>query len=433
MAKPPVVATEQPNIIFIMADDLGYADLGSYGQQLIHTPNLDQFAAEGIRFTNAYTGSPVCAPSRSVLMTGQHTGHTTVRGNIGKGGVRGLGGTDGRVPLRAEDVTIAEVLKEAGYTTGMAGKWGIGEPDTTGEPNAQGFDDWFGFLNQKRAHTHYPTYLWRNREKVWLKGNLEEPKTDYSHDMFTDFALDFIRTHHESPFFLYLPYIVPHARYEIPSVDPYADRPWADDEKVHAAMVTRLDRDVGRLIDLLKALKIDENTVVFFCSDNGADRRWEGRFDSSGPLRGKKRDMYEGGIRTPVLVRWPGTIRGGEVSALPWYFPDLLPTLAQLGGGEVPNQVDGVSILPTLLGQKQDLSERPMYWEFHERGFSQAVRWGKWKAVRFDQSEAIELYDLSTDIGEQNNLADAHPEVVKKIQNFLKEARSPSEHWPLEP
>jgi len=262
---PVEASTERPNIIFIMADDLGYGDLGVYGQEVIQTPNIDQLAQDGLRFTQVYAGASVCAPSRSVLMTGQHSGNTTVRGNTGIGGVTGLTGKEGRVPLRAEDVTIAEVLKEAGYATGMTGKWGLGEPGTTGEPNDQGFDEWFGYLNQRRAHTYYPTYLWHNKEKVMLEGNLAEPKTDYTHDMITNFALDFIRDHQDQPFFLYLPYCIPHDDYEIPSVEPYADKPWTKTEKIFAAMITRMDGDVGQIMALLKELGIDESAGFFFC------------------------------------------------------------------------------------------------------------------------------------------------------------------------
>ncbi|MFP6677607.1 MAG: sulfatase-like hydrolase/transferase, partial [Pirellulaceae bacterium] len=285
----------KPNIIFVMADDLGYGDLGCYGQQVIKTPHIDQLATGGLRFTQCYAGSTVCAPSRSVLMTGKHTGHTTVRGNFGTGGVQGLGGGKGRVPLRKQDVTVAEILKQAGYVTGMTGKWGLGEPNTSGQPNSQGFDEWFGYLNQRRAHTYYPTYIWRNRQRVDLDGNRDGKQTQYTHDMFVNFALEFIRENQARPFFLYVPFCIPHSRYEIPSTDPYSEMPWTENEKVHAAMVTRMDSDVGRMMALLEKLEIDQHTLVFFCSDNGAANRWKRRFDSSGSLRGKKRDMYEGG------------------------------------------------------------------------------------------------------------------------------------------
>jgi arylsulfatase A-like enzyme len=429
---PLVGAEAKPNIIFIMADDLGFGDLGCYGQQVIRTPRLDKMAEEGMRFTQCYAGSTVCAPSRSVLMTGLHTGHTTVRGNMGKGGVKGLGGGNGRVPLRDADVTVAEVMKEAGYVTGMVGKWGLGEPGTTGEPNAQGFDDWFGFLNQRRAHNHYPDYLWRNREKVLLEGNDEGKETIYSHDRFTEFALGFIRGHAEEPFFLYLPYCVPHDEYQMPpDLEGNEERKsWSAAERSHVAMVERLDRDVGAILDLLTELKIEENTVVFFCSDNGAARRWEGFFDSSGSLRGGKRDMTEGGLRTPMIVRCPGVVPAGKVSEAVWSFADVLPTLADMGGGELPEGLDGVSVLPTLRGEEQELGERLLYWEFFERGFRQAVRWKDWKAIR--TKEGMQLYDLSVDPGEKVNLATEQPEVLSVLEQKIGLARTPSRSWPVE-
>ncbi len=421
---------KKPNIIFIMADDLGYADLGCYGQKVIKTPHIDALASEGLRFTDCYAGSTVCAPSRSVLLTGLHTGHTRVRGNFGIGGVTGLGGKDGRISLKKEDVTIAEVLKQVGYTTGMTGKWGLGEPNTSGEPNSQGFDEWFGYLNQRRAHTYYPTFIWRNRERVDLKGNAGGKQTEYTHDMFAAFALEFIRENKHKPFFLYLPYCVPHSHYEIPNTDPYTDKPWTKNEKIHAAMVTRLDQNIGQMMSLLKELKLDDHTIVFFCSDNGAAKRWDGRFDSSGLLRGHKRDMYEGGIRTPMIVRWPGHVEAGSENDLPWYFADVLPTLADIAGTKAPADIDGISVLPTILGKKQDLGDRFLYWEFFEGGFQQAVRWGKWKAVKLKPEATLELYDLSNDIGETNNVATKHPKVIATIERYLETARTESKEFP---
>lgn len=431
-ANSKETAASKPNIIFIMADDMGYGDLGSYGQSVIQTPHLDQMAIEGLRFTNCYAGSTVCAPSRSVLMTGLHTGHTTVRGNFGKYGVVGLGGGDGRVPLFEEDVTVAEILKEAGYVTGISGKWGLGEPNTSGHPNDQGFDEWFGYLNQRRAHTYFPDYIWKNKEKYDLPKNRNDQQGTYTHDLFTEFALDFVKRHQDNPFFLYLPYTVPHDRYEIPDTAPYSNQPWTDDEKVHAAMITRLDRDIGSLFQLLKDLEIDQDTIVFFCSDNGAAKRWEGRFDSSGKLQGRKRDMYEGGLRTPMIVRWPGQVAASQTNDLPWYFADVLPTLAELGDAQAPANIDGVSVLPTILGENQDLGDRMLYWEFFESGFQQAVRLGDWKAIRLAVGEPLELYDLSKDIGESRNLASKYPEVVARFETLLKSARSPSTNWPVE-
>lgn len=423
-----------PNIIFILADDLGYADLGCYGQKHIRTPNIDRLATEGMRFTQCYTGSPICAPSRCVLMTGKHTGHCRVRGNFAKvGGVLVLdnGPPQRRVPLEPGDITVAEVLKQANYVTGAVGKWGLGEPGTDGVPNRQGFDEWFGYLNQRRAHTYYPPFLWRNEEKVVLEGNQGGQRKQYSHDLFTEFALDFIRRHRDKPFFLYLAYTIPHARYEIPSIEPYADRPWSYQAKVYAAMVTRLDRDVGRIMALLSELGLDEHTLIFFCSDNGAARRWDGLFDSCGPLRGKKGQLYEGGIRTPMIVRWRGRIPANVVSDQVWYFADFMPTVAELVGVKAPSDIDGVSILPTLLGEEQSLNERFLYWEHFGSGFQQAVRVGNWKAIRSNLGKPLELYNLAVDVGERHNVAEQHPDVVERIEAYLKTARTDSENWPL--
>jgi arylsulfatase A-like enzyme len=426
--------SERPNMIFIMADDLGYADLGCYGQNEIQTPCIDRLAAEGVRFTQCYAGSTVCAPSRSVLMTGRHTGHTTVRGNFGKGGVQGLGGGQGRVPLRAEDVTVAEIFKQAGYATGMTGKWGLGEPNTTGLPNDQGFDEWFGYLNQRRAHTYYPDYLWLNRERFPLPGNTNGSREQYTHDLMTDFALDFIKTNAEAPFFLYVPYTIPHSALEVPELGIYAGNDeWSDKEQAFAAMVTRMDTDIGRMTTLLDELEISDNTLIFFCSDNGAALRFDGRFDSSGPLRGRKRDMYEGGIRVPMIVSWPAQIEAGRTSDAVWWFADLLPTACDLTGVPLPSEdeIDGVSILPLLLDETDDVERpAPLYWEFYESGFSQAIRLGQWKAVRKKPGQPLELYDLASDSGEANDIAKQHPDVVAEMETLLLESRIPSKEWP---
>lgn len=423
-------AERKPNIIFIMADDLGYADTGCYGQKHILTPNIDRLAAEGTRFTDCYAGSTVCAPSRSVLMTGQHTGHTRVRANFGSvGGV----GPQKRVPLEAKDMTVAEVLKQAGYTTGITGKWGLGEPDTSGVPNRQGFDEWFGYLNQRNAHSYYPPYLWRNEEKVTLEGNQDGKREQYTHDMFTEFALDFVRRHRDKPFFLYLAWCIPHARYEIPSIEPYADRTdWSLEERTFAAMVTRMDRDVGRILALLNKLKLDNNTIVFFCSDNGAQKRWKGRFDSCGPFRGQKGDLYEGGIRVPMIVRRPGQVPAGEVDGSAWYFADFLPTAAALAGVNPPGSVDGVNVLPAILGESENLSERFLYWEYPQQHLKQAVRWRNWKAVRTASDRDLELYDLSADISEARSVAAENPEIAARIESYLKGARTESPNWPTQ-
>lgn len=421
-------ASAQPNIVLIMADDLGYGDLGSYGQRNIETPHLDRMAREGSRYTSFYAGSPVCAPSRSVLMTGMHAGHTRVRGNFGT--------KTSRVPLRDEDVTIAEVLQTAGYVSGMTGKWGLGEPGTTGVPNEQGFDEWFGFLNQRNAHDYYPPYLWRNKVKVLYPENSDGKQGRYVHDDFTEWALNFVERQAaaRAPFFLYVPYTIPHDLYHPPSVEPYQDKPWSQTEKAYAAMVTRMDRDIGRLDALLRKLDLHENTLVLFCSDNGAAKRFESVFDSSGPLRGRKRDIYEGGIRSPMIIRWPGQVEAGAVEDTPWYAADLLPTLAAAAGIPVENipATDGVNILPLLLeGEQPALRSRAMYWEFHEGGFSQAVRVGKWKGLRATEEGPVELYDLATDQGEKRDLAAEEPVLAMLMGALMKAMRSPSEEWPV--
>lgn len=426
-----------PNIIFIMADDLGYGDLGVYGQEVIQTPNLDQMASEGIRFTQFYSGSPVCAPARSVLMTGRHTGHTTVRGNFGQGGVTGLGGGEGRVPLKADDVTVAEIMKQAGYTTGITGKWGLGEPGTTGLPNDQGFDQWLGYLNQRRAHNHYGDYIWQNKEKYNIPENADGKEGVYTHNLFTEFALDFIEEQADSAFFLYIPYLLPHAEYEIPEInESYKDKDWTEDEKVHASMVTLIDSDIGKIRAKLEELGIAENTLIMFTSDNGAAERWEGRFDSSGKLKGRKRDVYEGGIRVPLIVAMPGTVPGGKVNSTVGYFADILPSFAAIGEAESPANIDGIDLSQAFLQNQQLDNQRVLYWEFHEQGGKQAVRNGNWKGIRLDVQEKgfhddLELYDLEADPDESENIAEQHPEIVEEMIGIMEKEHVQSEAFPF--
>lgn len=417
-----------PNIIFIMADDLGYGEVGCYGQQYIQTPKIDLLAAQGMRFTQVYSGSPVCSPSRSVLMTGQHTGHTRVRDNFAAvGGV----GPEHRPVLEYEDITVAEVLRQAGYATWISGKWGLGEPGTSGVPTRQGYDEWLGFLNNNRADHYFTEYLWRNEEKYYLEGNLNGERNQYVLDVFTDFALDFIRSNKDRPFFLYLPYTTPHALYEVPNVEPYADKPWTAFEKTYAAMITRMDKEVGRIMNLLRELGIDENTIVFFTSDNGASGNVSGtRFDSWGVFRGKKGSVYEGGLRVPMIVRWPGKVPAGRVSDKVWYFADVLPTLGELAGVRAPSNIDGVSVLQTLLGREQDLNGRFLYWEKPAGSIRQAVRLDDWKGVRYGLNGSLELYNLKTDVSETTNVASQHPGVVVQIENYLETARTESPMWP---
>jgi arylsulfatase A-like enzyme len=438
-ASPLPDPAPRPNVVFIMVDDMGYGDVGVYGQTEIRTPRIDQLAAEGMRFSQAYAGSPICAPSRSVLMTGQHAGTTRIRGNFSLPGF-GVQDADGqwRLPLAPEDLTVAEVLKGAGYATGATGKWGLGEEGTTGIPTLQGFDEWYGLLNQRQAHSHYPAFMLRDTVREYLPGNTGTDQdfateAHYAQDLFTAFALDFIDRHAggDAPFFLYLPFTIPHDAFQIPELEPYTTgKPWSMQEKVYASMLTRLDREIGRIMDRLAERGIDNDTLVFFCSDNGAANRYDGRFDSSGELRGRKRDLYDGGIRTVMIARWPGTVAAGAVSDAIWYFPDVLPTLAELAGTPAPQGVDGVSIVPTLLSDPQPgLAQRPLYWEFHEEQFAQAIRMGKWKAVRQNPEEPTELYDLSIDPGEQVNRAAQQPELVAQMEELFITLRRPSPVW----
>ena len=428
-----LLAADPPNIVFIMADDMGYGDAGAYGGTEISTPRIDQLAREGVRFTQVYAGHPVCAPSRNVLMMGTHSGHNTVRDNFSKtGGVKGLGGKDGRVPLEADDLTVAEVLKKAGYVTGMTGKWGLGEPNTTGEPNRQGFDEWFGYLNQRRAHTYYPTFLWLNEGRFDLTGNMNGERSQYTHDLFTGFAINFLRRHAEERFFLYVPYTIPHAAFEVPDLGEYKDKPWSDEKKAVAAMETRMDTDIGRILDLLEDLGVADNTIVFFCSDNGAAGEIDKMFGGTGPFREQKGSVYEGGTRTPMIVRWPGRIKAGSVNKTAvWYFADFLPTAAEIAGVEAPKGLDGVSVLPSLLGKKQDLSNRYLYWESYARGFHQAARRGDWKAVRHGVDSNIELYDLAKDVSETTDVSSANPKVVADFAEYFRTGRTQSPHYPL--
>jgi len=406
----------RPNVIFILADDLGYGDLGCFGQKLIRTPNVDRLAAEGMRFTQAYAGATVCAPSRCCLMTGKHGGHAAIRGN------REIK-PEGQAPMPADTFTVAHLMKKAGYTTGIIGKWGLGYPGSASTPDKMGFDYFFGYNCQTKAHEYYPEYLWRNNEKVILNGKA------YSHDVMADDALEFVRRNREQPFFLYLAFTIPHAKLQVPDLGPYEKESWPENLKKLAAMITRLDRDVGRLMALLKELNLDERTLVFFASDNGAAYSDE-LFHHSGPLRGIKRDMYEGGLRSPSIARWPGKIKTGVVSEQVWTFWDFLPTMAGFTGQKTPPGLDGVSILPVLLEGKV-IAHPPLYFEFHERGFTQAARIGDWKAVRLGTKQPVELYDLKSDLAEAHDVAEKHPDVVKSFEAFLKTARVNSEKWPI--
>lgn len=436
---------KRPNIVFIHADDLGYGDLSCYGQQKFRTPNLDRMAAEGVRFTQYYAGSTVCGPSRCVLMTGLNTGHAYIRGN-------------GDIPLRPEDVTVAEVLKSVGYRTAIIGKWGLGTKATTGWPAKQGFDESFGYLDHTHAHRQYTDHLWKNGEVFPV--NLEK---DYANDLFASAALDFIGQNQAQPFFLYLAFTVPHAELRVPEDSlsefrgKFPETPFVNEKAdaiasakpsterqptvgyrsqptphaAFAAMVTRMDRHVGQVLAKLKELSLDDNTIIFFTSDNGPHKEGGGDpvfFNSSGGLRGIKRDLYEGGIRMPMIVRWPGKVKAGQVSNQIWAHWDFLPTVAELAGAKAPPNLDGISMLNALSGRKQKNHDF-LYWEFYEREFEQAVRMGDWKAVRHGLNQPLELYNLKDDLYEKNDIAAQKPDVVKKIENYLKTARTESEIW----
>lgn len=429
----PQTRPQRPNIIFILADDLGYGDLGCYGQKMIQTPHLDRFAAEGIRFSQAYAGSTVCAPSRCCLMTGKHTGHATVRGN-----------RKPELSLGPEDLSVAQLLKSAGYRTALFGKWGLGGPQTGRVPTRVGFDEFFGFYDQQHAHNSYPEHLWDHEREVFLTANWFHRRKLYAPDLFMERAINFLeRQSPGQPFFLYLATTIPHANNELgavsangmeaPDLGPYASRNWPEVEKTFAAAVTRLDSDVAKLLDVLRKRDLERNTLVIFSSDNGPHK--EGHhsdrfFSSSGPLRGAKRDLYEGGIRVPALARWPGVIRPGQVSDATWAFWDFLPTAAELAGVPAPSGIDGVSVVETLISGKQ--APHPyFYWEFHERGFHQAVRVGDWKLIRQGPKFEIELFDLAADPGEQRNLASQRPDIVARLEPLFRTARTDSEAFPV--
>ena len=425
----------RPNIIIILADDLGYGDLGCYGQEKIQTPNIDRLAREGMRFTQAYAGSTVCAPSRCSLMTGLHNGHNRIRDNVPLG-----------IFLQPDDFTIAELLKQAGYRTGGIGKWSLGNPGSWGVPVYQGFDYYYGQLNQNQAHFYYPDYLWENDRVVLLTGNRGEKKQQYTQDLYTKKALGFINTHKQHPFFLYLAYTIPHFSdyppgtpdyYIVPSDEPYSDKNWPQISKNYAAMVTRLDRDVGRIMNELKDLGIDQQTLVIFTSDNGPlkkhiDEVYE-FFDSNGPLKGGKRDMHEGGIRVPFIVWWRGTVNESSVSDEIIAFWDIMPTIAELISYPGKPCTDGLSFLPALQGQDKE-DHAYLYWDYgHTRGrFSQAVRYDHYKGIRYqdEKKTSFELYDLSNDPGENNNIAGNEPGVLEKIISFMEEAYVPDGNYP---
>ncbi|MBI4603746.1 MAG: sulfatase-like hydrolase/transferase [Planctomycetes bacterium] len=446
-ASPP--RARKPNVVFILADDLGRGELGCYGQTRIRTPRLDRLASEGMRFTQFYSGSPVCAPSRCVLLTGLHTGRAWIRDNSEVPG-------EGQKPLPAGTLTAAGVLKEAGYATAAIGKWGLGGPGSAGEPGRHGFDLFFGYLCQRQAHNHYPAHLWRNGEKVVLEGNVPGNLLGkrYAHDLMVEEALAAVRRSKDRPFFLYLPFHIPHVAIQVPEDSlaeyrglwpdpPYEGGkgylPHAAPRAAYAAMVTRMDRDIGRLLDLLDELGLARDTAVFFSSDNGPTHGGVGGSDSeffasAAGLRGLKGSVHEGGIRVPLIARWPGRIRAGSVSDHVAAFQDVLPTLAELAGAPRPAAIDGISLVPTLLGEGEQRRHEHLYWEIPSYGGQQALRSGRLKAVRKDIAKGggkLELYDLEADPGETRDLAAERPEEAKRLEALLRAARTPSPEFPF--
>ncbi len=443
MLGAPQAQAPKPNILFIQADDLGYGDLSVYGQQKFQTPSLDRLARSGIRFTNYYSGSTVCAPSRNALMTGQHTGHSWIRGNLADNA------------LRDQDRTVATALREAGYRTALIGKWGLGETGSTGQPDRKGFEYSFGYLSQTHAHRQFTDHLYRDARRA------DVPPGEYSNDLFTRETMSFIERNDSRPFFIYLNYTVPHAELRVPddSMAPFKDKfpesPFVNataDAKLtgpdepslgyrsqpaphaaFAAMITRMDRDIGRIVDLLRTRGLDGRTLVVFTSDNGPHKEGGADpdfFNSSGGLRGIKRDMYEGGIRVPMIASWPGVIPAGKTSDYAAAHWDWFPTLTELAGLPEAKELDGTSIVRALRGEAQPAHEF-MYWEFHERGFQQAARMGNWKAVRLAKDKPLELYDLSTDREEVTDVAAKHPDIVAKMEKYLAAARTESPNWPI--
>jgi arylsulfatase A-like enzyme len=436
----------KPNIVFILADDLGYGDVGGYGQAKIKTPNIDKLAKDGMRFTHAYAGSTVCAPSRCALMTGLHTGHCRTRGNGGGGSPRA------NVPLTPDDFCVAELLKKAGYATALVGKWGLGEENSTGIPTKKGFDLFYGYLNQHHAHNYYPDYLIRNEtrepiprnEQHATVENVAAKPTIYTPDLFLKESLAFVEANKARPFFLYFASTLPHANNEktrhdkdgneVPSDEPYTNENWPIQEKKKAAMITRLDRDIGTLLAKVDELDLAKDTIVIFTSDNGPHREGGNDpafFASSGPFRGIKRAMTDGGIRVPFVVRWPAAVKAGTTSEHVTAFWDFLPTVADLLGQTKPGKTDGLSILPTLTGQGEQKTHEFLYWEFHEGGTKQAVRHENWKAIRLAPGAKLELYDVVADPGEAKDVAAERPDVVARIEAYLKTARTESKEFPI--
>ncbi|MBI9062595.1 MAG: arylsulfatase [Marinilabiliaceae bacterium] len=445
---------KKPNIIYILADDLGYGDLSCYGQKKINTPNIDKLASEGMSFTQHYSGCTVCAPSRSCLLSGQHTGHTFIRGNVEVQ-------PEGQLPIPSETFTLAKMLKKNGYKTGAFGKWGLGFPGSQGDPNFQGFDEFFGYNCQLLAHHYYPDHLWHNQNKVVLSENKNCQKKTYAPILIQEEALNFIENNKENPFFLYMPTIMPHAELAIPEenlkkyrgkflpekiykgvngIENYVPGGYCTQLESHAAfaaMIDLLDQQVGEIIDKVKTLGIEDNTIIVFTSDNGphmeggADPDY---FNSNGILRGYKRDLYEGGIRVPLIVKWPNKIKTNSKSDHISAFWDIMPTFADIVNEELDTKIDGLSILPTLLNKGIQKQHEALYWEFHELGGRQAIRNGDWKLIKLNAKNSnktvLELYDLKKDPSEKYNLADSHSDIVQEMSAYFQNSREISNEFP---
>jgi arylsulfatase A-like enzyme len=430
-AGTPARESERPNIIFVLSDDVAQGDLGCYGQEVIQTPHLDRMAEEGTRYLQAYCGTSVCAPSRSSLMTGLHCGHGPVRGNFELA-------PEGQLPLPAQTVTIADVLKPAGYATACMGKWGMGFFDSSGSPLKQGFDHFFGYNCQRHAHSYFPSYLYRDDQRIPLPGNNGKTVGEtYAQDWIQQDVLDWITAHRDQPFFLFYAVTLPHGRHEIDDFGIYADKPWTQTQKAYAAQVTRLDHDMGQMIARLKELDLDQRTLIIFSGDNGSSFKPSSEMgklfkQANNGLRGFKRGLYEGALRQAAIARWPGVVPAGRVSDEPWAFWDILPTAAELAGAKIPDtlQTDGHSLVSFLKGAAAPERDY-FYWELHENTPIQAVRLGYWKAVRQGIEKPIELYDLRTDAGEQHDVAARHPATVAKIAAIMTSAHTPDPNWPL--
>jgi arylsulfatase A-like enzyme len=432
------LAKKKPNIIYIMLDDAGYADFGAFGSTDIQTSTFDQMCREGMRFNHHYSGSAVCAPTRCVLMTGLHTGHCKRRDNKTTALQNELS-HKGLVFLDKNDVTVAAAMQAAGYTTAGIGKWGLGNADTPGTPDNQGFDHFFGYLDQVHAHNHYTDWLWKDGKRMEIPGNADGAETTYVHDLFEQETLDFVRNNanEDKPFFLYLPYTLPHGKYVIPhetnAYKIYAEKAWQPQVKQYAAMVTRADETVGKLLALLKELKIDDDTIVFYTSDNGPNAPFAKALKSGQPFRGVKRQLTEGGLRAAMVARWPGKIPSGASSDFAWSMVDVFPTCCDLAGVEKSSvlkdqKLDGVSVVPTLMGQVQEPIDS-IYFEIHHP-FQQAVRMDQWKGFRTGTKEALKLFDVNEDPGESTDLAAQHENIVKQIEAIMDKEHVNSKFYP---